>query len=606
MASSPVPTILRASCAFALAAMLSACGGGSSTTPPPPVTPSYAVTLAALNPNAVNPGGSATSTITVAPTGGYTGTVTLSCAVSGGGTPPPTCAVGTSSVSITSSTSGTSSLTVTTASNTPPATYTITVNAADANKTAPTDGPQTLQLATNSGLIQHIVIIFQENRTPDNLFQDPVLIANGADIASQGINSSGATVPLVSTTLGVDYDNSHKHDAFESMCDLDTTSNTCKMDGADLITVTCSQGATSCPPANPNFMYVQASDVQPYWTMAEQYTFADRMFQTNQGPSFPAHQFILSGTSAPSVGSNLFVAENPLGVGTSSADAGCTAPSAEYVSLIDPSGSETSNAAIFPCFEHPALTDELNTAGVSWRYYAPMPGSIWVAPNAIQHICMPQTVSGVLTCTGPDWTGTRPNVVFDETTVLTDIANGQLPQVSWVIPTGNNSDHAGMSTTTGGPSWVASVVNAIGNSSYWANTTIIIAWDDWGGWYDHVPPPKIVNDGTSWGSGYIYGFRVPMIVMSPYAKPKYISHVNHDFGSILKLIEETFAVPALGYADSNALDDLSDCFDYSQTPLTFQTIKSIDLVTAKPDRASNHWRAHDPYRSAIPRNYETD
>ncbi|HWO28477.1 MAG TPA: alkaline phosphatase family protein, partial [Candidatus Acidoferrum sp.] len=158
-----------------------------------------------------------------------------------------------------------------------------------------------------------------------------------------------------------------------------------------------------------------------------------------------------------------------------------------------------------------------------------------------------------------------------ETSVLTDITSGKLAQVSWVIPTGTNSDHAGNTLSTGGPSWVASIVNAIGASSYWSNTAIIITWDDWGGWYDHVPPPKIVNDGTSWGSGYVYGFRVPLIVVSPYAKPAHISHVNHDFGSILNLIEETFSVPSLGYADAYA-DDLSDCFDYTQTPIPFKTI----------------------------------
>ena len=433
--------------------------------------------------------------------------------------------------------------------------------------------------------IQHIVIIFQENRTPDNLFQDPVLILHGADIAQQGVNSMGQTIPLAQTELGIDYDLSHKHDAFVAMCDLNASTGKCAMDGADLIPPTCSKGATDCPPANPQFLYVNPAEVAPYFQMAEQYTFADRMFQTNQGPSFPAHQFIISGTSEPAVGSNLFAAENPLGIATSSANAGCTAPSAEYVNLIDSTGTESST--MFPCFEHPTLTDELNTKGVSWRYYAPLPGSIWTAPNAIQHMCVPQLVNGVLTCTGSDWSGARPNVVFPETTVLTDIANGQLPQVSWVIPTGSNSDHPGDATTIGGPSWVASIVNAIGNSSYWSNTAIIIAWDDWGGWYDHVPPPQLINDGTSWGSGYVYGFRVPMMVVSPYAKAAYISHTQHDFGSILKFIEKTFGVPSLGYADVPA-DDLSDCFDFGQTPITFHTfdapLKAADFLNDKRPR----------------------
>jgi phospholipase C len=113
-------------------------------------------------------------------------------------------------------------------------------------------------------------------------------------------------------------------------------------------------------------------------------------------------------------------------------------------------------------------------------------------------------------------------------------------------------------------------VNAIGTSSYWKNTAIIVTWDDWGGWYDHVAP-KVINDGTSWGSGYVYGFRVPLIVISPFAKGRYISHANHDFGSVLNLIEGVFGLSSLGYADAYA-DDLSDCFNFSQRPLAFTKI----------------------------------
>jgi phospholipase C len=414
-----------------------------------------------------------------------------------------------------------------------------------------------------SSKIKHVVVIFQENRTPDNLFHDPVLIANGADVASSGTNSQGQTVPLTPTSLGVDYDLSHAHSAFVAMYDGG------KMDGADRVPVHCAIGATNCPPLNPQFMYVQASDVGPYFQMAEQYTFADRMFQTNQGPSFPAHQFIISGTSAPTATSNLFAVENPQGAKGS---AGCIAPPAEFVYLIDPFGAVSS--ATYPCFEHAALTDELDAKGITWRYYTPSAGSIWTAPNAIQHLCGPNaTPPNATACTSSDWVN---NVVLYTTQnpapILTDIANNQLPAVSWVIPAGVNSDHAGSTATTGGPSWVASIVNAIGTSPYWSDTAILITWDDWGGWYDHVAPP-VINDGESWGSGYVYGFRVPLLAISPYARAGHISHVTHDFGSILNFIEKTFDLSSLGYADAYA-DDLSDCFDFRQTPIAFQTINA--------------------------------
>jgi phospholipase C len=431
-----------------------------------------------------------------------------------------------------------------------------------------------------SSKIKHVVVIFQENRSTDNLFQDPVLIARGADIASSGVNSHGQTIALTSIDLGTagskpqNYDLSHSHRAFTSMCDLNTSSSTCRMDGADLIEISCDSGASGCPAANPQFKFVAPSDVQPYFALAEQYSFGDRMFQTNQGPSFPAHQFLISGTSAPTASSPLFAEDNP--TRTPDVDTGCIAPPDETVSMIDPSGIETTQ---YPCFDHPTLTDELNANGISWRYYAPAAGSIWTAPNAIQHMCGPNVPPpNATSCIGSDWVN---NVVLSHTQVLTDISNHQLQQVSWVIPDGRVSDHA-LSNDGSGPSWVASVVNAIGNSQYWADTAIIIAWDDWGGWYDHVSP-KVINS-------YEYGFRVPLIVVSPYAKAKYISHTTHDFGSILRFMEETFSVSSLGYADA-AADDLSDCFDMNQTPLIFQT---IDAPLNAAHFLNDHRPAVDP------------
>ena len=527
---------------------LNACGGGSS-----PAGPSFQISAAALSPATVNPGKPATSTVTVTAMAGFSGTVALACSGLPSGA---SCAFVPASVAG----SGTSRLTISTSGTTTPGSYPVGVQGSSGS----TDNSAPLSLVVQS-LIQHVVIIFQENRTPDNLFQDPVLIARGADIQNYGIDSQGNKITLTPTTLSTNYDMGHAHKSFLLAYDNG------KMDGADLDSVTCNPGATSCPPPNPEYRYVQASDVAPYFQLAETYTFGDRMFQTNQGPSFPAHQFIISGTSAPTPpgeqNSDLFLAENPAGSASVLGDTGCTAPATELVNMIDPGGSES--IEMYPCFDHPTLTDIFDAAKISWRYYAPSPGSIWTGPNAIQHLCVPNVPPpNGTSCTGPDWTN---NVILQNTQVLTDIANGQLANVSWVIPTGQASDHAGINDGTG-PSWVASVVNAIGNSPYWSNTAIIITWDDWGGWYDHVPPPAIINS-------YEYGLRVPLIVVSPYAKPGYISDQVNDFGSILKFIEGTFGVgnvapgasPAYADATTNTFD-LSDCFDFNQTPLTFHTI----------------------------------
>jgi phospholipase C len=554
--------ILKAATAVLITGGMVACGGGGSSNSPA-MPPSYMVTVVKLKPSTVTAGSASTATVTLSAANGYAGSVKLECSTITGGTPAPTCSFSPSSVQVGGASAATATLTVSTSIDTPGGNYTFSVTGLDGRQSSPANGPQPLAL-TAAAVIQHVVIIFQENRTPDNLFQDPVLISRGADIVASGKNSLGQTIALSPIDLGTsgpspqNYDLDHSHNAFVAMYDGG------KMDGADQ--VRCSPAA-HCPPnahPNPQFKYVKPSDVQPYFILAEQYTFGDRMFETNEGPSFPAHQFILSGTSAPTATSTLFASEN-MSLGTNTA-AGCIAPAAQRVTMIDAAGSQTNQLPQYPCFEHPTLTDLLEAKGLAWRYYAPSAGSIWTAPDAIQHICQQQIVGGSLSCTGPEWLS---NVIIPQSHVLLDIPNGNLAQVTWVIPDGRNSDHA-FGNDGSGPAWVASIVNAIGNSPYWANTAIIITWDDWGGWYDHVGP-QVISDGVSWGSGYVYGFRVPLIVVSPYAKAAYISHVTHDFGSILRYVEETFALPSLGYADAKA-DNLSDCFDMTQSPIAFRTI----------------------------------
>jgi phospholipase C len=148
--------------------------------------------------------------------------------------------------------------------------------------------------------------------------------------------------------------------------------------------------------------------------------------------------------------------------------------------------------------------------------------------------------------------------------------------VSWVIPTGQNSDHANINNG-GGPSWVASIVNAIGTStctnadgsSYWNSTAIFIAWDDWGGWYDHEPPTFLASPQ----GGYQYGFRVPMIVVSAFTRAGLINNNRHDFGSIIRFVEQNFGIPegALTFADSRAKTDFTGFFSL-KTARKFTTI----------------------------------
>jgi phospholipase C len=388
--------------------------------------------------------------------------------------------------------------------------------------------------------IEHVVIIIQENRSVDDLFNG----LPGADTVRSGENSHGKAVKLNPVPLTGAYDISHEHSAF-----LIEYANG-QLNGFNNVNSHCHG---KCLAADLRaYGYVPSATVKPYWDMASQYTFADRMFQTNQGPSFPAHQYLLSGTSTVSNNSTLRAASNafaPLGGFTG----GCDSPSGSTVWLIDDFGNE--NQATYPCFDRLTLSDLVDRKGLTWRYYvARVAPGLWNAPDAISHIRNSPAYA--------------THVVAPPSTVLTDIANGRLANVVWVTPTALESDHAGTTNGTG-PSWVASVVNAIGESSYWSNTVIFVTWDDWGGWYDHVPPPQY--------NSYELGFRVPLIVISPYAKRHYVSHVQYEFGSILKFTEEAFNLGSMHTTDARA-NDLSDCFNFSQQPAKFKPIPAPDAA----------------------------
>jgi phospholipase C len=409
--------------------------------------------------------------------------------------------------------------------------------------------------SANPTKFTHIVIIVQENRTPDNLFHGLNKLLPTADIADSGVDGNGTTVPLTPLPLRTRFDIGHRHADFVAMYDGG------RMDGAGFIQ--CVHPQSPYCPTNPSFHYVQPADVAPYTTLAVSYGFANRMFQTNQGPSFPAHQFLFSGTSQPSKTSQMFVAENPTPGPT-----GCAAPTSALVALVGPNGGESTS--MFPCFEHATMSDLLDrppndpTHPVSWRYYTSSPRGIWTAPNAIRHTCQP--AGSPLKCTAPQWTG--GDVAIPSSQILTDIQNNALPSVSWVIPTGQDSDHPVLNEGTG-PSWVASIVNAIGNSAYWSNTVIFITWDDWGGWYDHVAPPIDSTFGY-----YELGFRVPLLVVSPYTHAGYVSQKQHDFGSILRFIENVYnlgRIPPGNFADARS-DDLMDFFDFSKPARRFSAV----------------------------------
>jgi phospholipase C len=159
--------------------------------------------------------------------------------------------------------------------------------------------------------------------------------------------------------------------------------------------------------------------------------------------------------------------------------------------------------------------------------------------------------------------------------VIQDAREGDLPSITWVVPSAQNSDHPFPHHDTEhdvgvqgqfGPEWVGSIVNAIGEGPLWNSTAIIVVWDDWGGWYDHVAPPQLDRMGL--------GPRVPFIFISPFAKRHYVSHVQHEFGSVLKFTEQVFSLPSMHTTDDRS-DALRDCLDFTQTPEAFHPISTF-------------------------------
>jgi phospholipase C len=299
---------------------------------------------------------------------------------------------------------------------------------------------------------------------------------------------------------------------------------------------------------------------------------ADHTFQTQGSGSFTAHQDLIAGGTVVNYAyggySNDSIIDNP-----SFWPWGCDAPPGVVTSLITTDLKFALFKGPFPCFTYTTMRDLLDAQSVSWKYYAVQVkggnAGIWSAYDAIKAVRYSK-----------EWT---TNVTTSPNAIFADIKNGNLPAVSWVTPDGQNSDHVDEKGANGqyvdnGPSWVASVVNQVGESKYWNSSAIIVLWDDWGGFYDHVAPPCLYQSQCRDDQGGL-GFRVPMIIVSPYVTA-HVEHTQYEFGSILKYIEQNWGLPVggLGTTDKRATS-IGNVFNYSQKPRKFKTIPATHPLT---------------------------
>jgi phospholipase C len=419
--------------------------------------------------------------------------------------------------------------------------------------------------------IKHIIFIVKENRTYDVYFGK----YDGGNGTTTGVISDGGIVKLEPL---IDKSNPDINHCWE--CAL-TAYNDGGMNGFNLIT----PGGTVIDDGGTPHGYQVASrsDIPNYYLLANTFSMSDNFFSSLHGPSFPNHLYTIAAQSG-GIGDNPGAATNPpaptvgpcTGVGPDACPDpgeagleptnvtpqtattgvwGCDADPKVRVPVYDEEGTVE---MIYPCLDFPTMADRLMAAGVSWKMYAPNPGIddagfqgsagyIWTVYNAIRHIR-----------DTPTW---QANVVTTDQ-FITDAMSGNLPAVSWISTPSAVSEHPPASVCEG-ENWTVSLLQALAAGGDWADSAVFLTWDDFGGFYDHVAPTQI----DYWG----LGFRVPFIVISPYAKPGYIDHTQGEFASVLKFIETDFGVPNLTDRDMNT-SDLTQFFDFTQTPVAMPTL----------------------------------
>ena len=396
--------------------------------------------------------------------------------------------------------------------------------------------------------IRHVVVIMQENRSFDEYF--------GTYPGADGI-PRGVCLPRLDGSClrpyhdGRDVNGGGPHKDEDSEADVDGG----KMDGFVIRRQqdeTCRRHPERLKCFWPDDVmgYKTKEDIPNYWAYARNFVLQDRMFEPVGGSSVPSHLFMVSGWSA-----RCRDVHDPLSCESN---------------LERPGGADGSDT-----FGWTDLTYLLHRYGISWAYYV----AVGTNPDraAADNVCSPENpAKGTPEIWNPlpEFVTVQDNGqvgnVKPASAFFAAARAGRLPAVSWIVPNCRYSDHP-PARVSDGQFWVTSLVNAIMRSPNWSSTAIFLTWDDWGGFYDHVPPPQVDENG--------YGIRVPALVISPYAKRGYVDHQTLSFDAYLKFVEDVFIgghrIDASdGRPDSRptvrenapTLGDLRRDFDFAQKP----------------------------------------
>jgi len=272
------------------------------------------------------------------------------------------------------------------------------------------------------------------------------------------------------------------------------------------------------------YTQVNEQDIPNYWAYARNFVLADRYFTSVHGPSLPNGLFALAAQSGG-------VIDNGSDFGSG---VGCDGGPAELVTVIDANGNRSK---VSPCFDFRTLADSLEKAGIAWKYYGDGP-NVFSTIRSIRN--------------SPAWyTNFPPEAQF-----FSDAESGNLPAMTWLATTADTDEHPPESPCPG-ENWTVQVLNAVMQGPDWNSTVVFITWDDFGGLYDHVAPPQLDQFGL--------GPRVPLLIISPWAKRGYISHAVYEHSSILKFVETQYRLDPLTSRDA-AASNMLDSFDFSQPP----------------------------------------
>ena len=440
--------------------------------------------------------------------------------------------------------------------------------------------------------IEHVVVIMQENRSFDHYFGT----YPGADGFPRNPDGSFA-VCVPDPRAGQCQKPFHNSDDtnaggphYHESADADIDGG--KMDGfvktveesqaLDTDKVSC-MVAGKAPSCVDVMGYHDAHEIPNYWAYARNFVLQDRMLEPSDTWSLPAHLFMVSGWSAScssrrdpmSCKTDLGFPDSE-GLGSSNNPLLQQATGAGLGVLEPADADDVAGSPQAPDYPWTDVTYLLHKHGVSWKYYLALgtepdcrTGAM-TCPPQVQAVNTPEIWNPLPDFADVHATGQLDKIVPDGQ-LFKDAAAGHLPAVSWVIPSGDNSEHP-FGTVSSGQNHVTRVINAIMGSPDWDSTAIFVAWDDWGGFYDHVPPPVV--------GGQQYGLRVPALVISPYARRGFIDHQTLSFDAYLKFIEDDFLSGARldpstdGRPDSRpsvrenapGLGDLQRDFDFEQAP----------------------------------------